>query len=303
MKVALATQSDSYAFLSDEDFLRELKSRDVYSMRNCFYLLDRLENHGYNEVTDTSSYSIEHILPQNENLPKAWRDMLGPEWRSIHSTWVHRLGNLTLTGYNSTYSDRPFEEKKSIDGGFAQSPVRLNGWVGQQEKWTASEIEERGNDLAARALTIWSNLDVPESEVRAEWVRLLKQAADAGNVNAVPMTEEARNLFETLRRKIKDLDPSVIEMAKTRSVSYHAPGFFLEVIPRKRKLSLLLPLDFSEVEDTHEIARDATEYSFIMYATYDGGVLMWIENESDVEDAMPIIRQAFRLAPDAPIIL
>lgn len=78
------------------------------------YVLDRLENHGSNEHTDTGGYSIEHVLPQNPKLPPEWREMLGPDWMSIQETWIHRLENLTLTGYNSTYSDRPFEEKKTI---------------------------------------------------------------------------------------------------------------------------------------------------------------------------------------------
>lgn len=56
--------------------------------------------------------SIEHILPQNKNLPKAWRDMLGEDWEYIQSKYLHTLGNLTLTAYNSEYSDRPFDEKK-----------------------------------------------------------------------------------------------------------------------------------------------------------------------------------------------
>ena len=45
--------------------------------------------------------------------------MLGENWKEAQSVWLHRLGNLTLTGYNSTYSDRPFDEKKTIPGGFA----------------------------------------------------------------------------------------------------------------------------------------------------------------------------------------
>jgi len=55
-------------------------------------------------------------MPQNENLAPSWREMLGNDWREVQREWLHRLGNLTLTGYNSTYSDRPFGEKKKIKG-------------------------------------------------------------------------------------------------------------------------------------------------------------------------------------------
>ena len=60
------------------------------------------------------------------------REMLGSNWADCHETYLHRLGNLTLTAYNSTYSNRPFEEKKSVEGGFRQSAVRLNEDVRDQ---------------------------------------------------------------------------------------------------------------------------------------------------------------------------
>src|SRR5437588_7003776 len=109
-------------------------------MRHCYYLLDRLENQS-KELVDTSTFTIEHVLPQNGDLRREWRQMLGPDWKQVQETWVNRLGNLTLTGYNSEYSDRPFLEKKSIQGGFDDSPLRLNKYIREQTVWTVNEIE------------------------------------------------------------------------------------------------------------------------------------------------------------------
>ena len=81
--------------------------------------------------------------------------MLGEDWEKIHQGWLHRLGNLTLTGYNSSYSNLPFEAKKTIPKGFNESPVRLNMYVRNQSEWTVDEMEERGKQLAERALKIW----------------------------------------------------------------------------------------------------------------------------------------------------
>jgi Protein of unknown function (DUF1524) len=81
--------------------------------------------------------------------------MLGPEWKKLQPIWLHRLGNLTLTGYNSTYSDHPFEEKKTTAGGFAESSIRLNKFIREQNQWTPMEIEQRGELLADRSLKIW----------------------------------------------------------------------------------------------------------------------------------------------------
>ena len=101
-------------FPSDEEFHRDLQTRDLYNFRSRSYWLRRFENHGRKERVPVDEYTIEHIMPQNEALPAAWQTELGPEWQRVQETWLHTLGNLTLTGYNSEYSDRPFAEKRDM---------------------------------------------------------------------------------------------------------------------------------------------------------------------------------------------
>ena len=144
LEVGLARQRYAYRFPDDAEFHQALTDRDVYGKRVCFELLGRLENDGSKEPTDTSNYSIEHIMPQNENLSPEWVEMLGADWSDIQRQWLHRLGNLTLTGYNSKYSDRPFAEKKTISGGFEESSVRLNKYIREQAQWTPAEMKARG---------------------------------------------------------------------------------------------------------------------------------------------------------------
>jgi uncharacterized protein with ParB-like and HNH nuclease domain len=105
-------------FPSDEEFKRELASRDLYNFPRRSYWLRRLENHGRKERVPVDEYTIEHIMPQNRDLPPAWRAELGPDWERVHEAKLHTLGNLTLTGYNSEYSDRPFAQKRDMVGGF-----------------------------------------------------------------------------------------------------------------------------------------------------------------------------------------
>lgn len=293
LEVGIARLRDAYRFPTDADFRRELLGRDIYALRVCSYLLDRLENHGSREPSDTTNYTIEHILPQNERLPEAWQRMLGPDWKTVQKTWVHRLGNLTLTGYNSTYSDRAFDEKKTIPGGFEQSSVRLNKFVREQPQWTTDEIEKRGHILADRALQIWPVLQVDPALVEKAKQAELRELARRRDVAKVPMSTPARALFEQLREQIKQIDPAILELAEVKSVSYHGPGFFLEVLPRKQRLSLLLPLDHAEIDDPHGLAQDATEWKFVVNAKHEGGVLLRIKDADQIDHAMPIIRQAF----------
>ncbi len=119
------------------------------------FLLDRLENIGRKEPANVNEYTIEHILPQNPNLSQEWQDMLGSEWREVHDLVVHCIGNLTLTGYNPELSDRPFHEKRDIEGGFSSSPLWLNRGIGQLESWGEDEIRERSDRLYEQALKIW----------------------------------------------------------------------------------------------------------------------------------------------------
>jgi len=109
-------------FPTDDEFKRDMQTSDLYtnSPRRSYWLR-RMENHGRKERVPVDEYTVEHILPQNEDLSAAWQSALGPDWERIRQTWLHTLGNLTLTGYNSEYSDRPFAEKRDMKGGFRES--------------------------------------------------------------------------------------------------------------------------------------------------------------------------------------
>jgi uncharacterized protein with ParB-like and HNH nuclease domain len=128
-----------HRFPDDQEFRRDLQIRDLYNFRSRSYWLRRLENHGRKERVEVEKYTIEHILPQNENLSAQWRDALGSEWKRVQKELLHTLGNLTLTGYNSEYSDRSFVEKRDLEVngepmGFKNSPLKLNAGLGLLEQ-------------------------------------------------------------------------------------------------------------------------------------------------------------------------
>jgi predicted transport protein len=299
LQVGLARQREAYRFPGDEEFRHALEEGNLYGKRVSFDLLDRLENHGSKEPTDTRKYTIEHVMPQNEKLDRSWREMLGDNWREVQQTWLHRLGNLTLTGYNSTYSDRSFDDKKTIKGGFEESSVRLNKFVREQSQWTAAEMEKRGKELAVRSLGVWSSLVVDQALIEAADEEEMRQRARRRSVDKVPMSQKARLLFEVLRLRIREMDNDAIELAEDHSVSYHSPSFFLEVLPRTHRVNLLLAIGFNEIEDEHAIAKDAAQRAFFVNAQYEGGVNIPVWSEDDIEKAMPIVRQAHAMTSSA----
>ena len=111
-------------FPSDEEFRREIQIRNLYKFnKSCSYWLRRLENYKSKEPIAVANYTIEHILPQNPELPVAWREALGPDWAQVQEEWLHRLGNLTLTGYNPELGDRPFPQKREGERRLRQEPA------------------------------------------------------------------------------------------------------------------------------------------------------------------------------------
>lgn len=292
LKVALYRQGTKRRFPTDAEFREALETRDVYDMRHCHYLLDRLEN-ASKERIDTSTFTIEHVMPQNDRLRPEWQAMLGPDWETVRGVWLHRLGNITLTGYNSEYSDRPFSEKKSIEGGFKDSPLRLNKFIREQQTWTAKTMERRGKNLAASALAIWSPVIVEMEAVRKADLEERKEQASRYSVDSLPLGQNARALFDQLRPQVLALGEDIAELCAAVSVTYRVHDFFLEVLQRKRRLLLVLNLDYDECEDPSQRAMDATEYAFIPNATEKGGVIFSFDTSGQLEAAMNVIRQAY----------
>lgn len=292
LKVALYRQGKKRRFPSDAEFREALETRDIYDMRTCFYLLDRLENFSKERI-DTSNFSIEHVMPQNEDLRPEWRAMLGADWQAVQETWLHRLGNLTLTGYNSTYSDRPFTEKKTIAGGFNDSPLRLNKFIREQSTWDATTIEQRGKQLAEKAIAVWRPLVVDPLAVKQRELEEHKALAANYKIENLELDSTAKKLLEALRPQIQAMGNDVVELPNDRSVIYRVFDFFVEIIPRKQRLTLLLNLDLADCEDQSGNARDATEFAFIIGATEAGGVLYNLDSEGDIPAAINMVRQAY----------
>ena len=161
-------------FPTDDEFSEALRTSDLYNFRRSPYFFKSLENFGRKEKVSPSEYTIEHIMPQNENLSTQWREALGNNWQEIQQRYLHTLGNLTLTGYNPEYSDKPFAEKRDMKGGFKVSPLFLNQGLGQLDSWNSNEIERRAQRLASHALKIWKKLELADDAVARYRARFIE---------------------------------------------------------------------------------------------------------------------------------
>jgi uncharacterized protein with ParB-like and HNH nuclease domain/predicted transport protein len=294
LKVALARFSKNSRFPQDTEFYQALLNRDLYESRICRYVLDRLQNNSKENV-DTTSFTIEHVMPQNPDLHKDWQLMLGDNWQEIQQTWLHRLGNLTLTAYNSEYQDFPFEKKKTISGGFNESPLRLlNKDIQDKAQWSEVEMQTRAERLAKDALKIWPKLEVSDNTV-AEYVLAEKKQKGAENSleDVLYIKENTMNLFIELREKVNYLGQDISLIIGKKNMTFYTLEGFIQALPRKNYLALILAIDFDELSpDLKELCRDTSDWSFITYGTLKG-VYCEIKKSEDIDTLFPLFRRAY----------
>ncbi|WP_333220965.1 MULTISPECIES: HNH endonuclease family protein [unclassified Microcoleus] len=139
---------------SDEEFRKGILNTPVYASKGSNdrvkLILESLTDSLSKEQLNKQNLSIEHIMPQTLN--SHWKSMLGANSAEVHKQFLHTLGNLTLTGYNTEIGNKPFDEKKSL---YLESNVSLNKYFQQITIWNAQAIKERAQKLADIAIQVW----------------------------------------------------------------------------------------------------------------------------------------------------
>lgn len=160
LKYVLLSKEGSGRYPRDKEFIEEFERRDFYRIGSYrFYLYDRLENGNSLERVDVvkgmrdDRYTVEHVMPQT--LSPSWREDLGPDYVEVHKRWINSLANLTLTAYNSQYSNKRFADKRDVEGGFKDTGFRISKYIAQCDKWTEDELKARNDRLKTRFLELW----------------------------------------------------------------------------------------------------------------------------------------------------
>jgi len=252
-------------FPTDEEFHRDIQTHDLYNFNRRTYWLYHLENYNRKErVVDV--LTIEHILPQNPNLSPEWREALGADWERIQETWLHTLGNLTLTAYNSEFSDHPFAYKRDMpntpEKGLKQSPLKLNQGLAELDAWTEDTIKARAGKLAMLAVSVWTAPTLPADVL--ESYRPRADVAVEYTIDDHPYLSKGsemygdgvRELFEAFRKAVLALDPCVTEEFLKRYVAYKAETNFVDVIPQAKRLHIVLNMNFADVIDPKGLCKD-----------------------------------------------
>jgi uncharacterized protein with ParB-like and HNH nuclease domain len=153
LKMTLHGYSGNQIWPEDEQFRESIIYKSIYSSNRADrvkLILESLEEALTKENVDPKKLTIEHILPQK--LSEEWCIALGEKTKEKHEKWVHTLGNLTLTAYNSELNNKPFLEKLKY---LSESNISLNKYFHNLDKWNVEAIEDRGVQLAEIAVKVW----------------------------------------------------------------------------------------------------------------------------------------------------
>lgn len=290
--VAAMFEKDTYKrFPTNEEVQEKLLNQNMYSKRKILkHVLIAIENTEGKEFVSTENSSIEHIMPQN--LTKDWESELGSNYEEIHGIYLHTLGNLTLTPYNSELGDKSFFDKKTCDNGFCKSKLTLNEGLCELDRWTDKEIIDRTKQLSKKIINIWK-YPVKTSRV----FDILNHINETGDIEEYTLIdfEELNNrtitrqLFDTLNILILKLDSTVDQVINKQYITYKKNKNFVEIIPLKTGLRLLLDIPLTELTDTRDSCEDVSNKG--RWGT--GLTRVYLKDEQEVNYIMDLIKQSY----------
>ncbi|GAA7237230.1 DUF262 and DUF1524 domain-containing protein [Helicobacter pylori] len=281
----LSLEKTTGKFPKDSEFRDSFITIDFYKLQKIKYFLERLEKFDTEEPVDTQKCNTEHIMPQT--LTPKWQRDLGENFEAIHEKYLNTIGNLTLTGYNEKYSNNSFQEKRDMENGFKQSPLRLNQSLKDLESFGEKEIEKRANDLADFALKIWTYPKL-DAETLEKYKQKGKREKKVYDLSSYKFGSHSRELFDILSKEIKALDERITEKFNQEYISYMFDKNFVDIVVQTKDLKLYLNMPFNELQDEKNLARDMTNKGHLG----NGDIEIKLETKENIPYCLGLIRQA-----------
>ncbi|WRG54953.1 DUF262 and DUF1524 domain-containing protein [Helicobacter pylori] len=283
----LSLEKTTGKFPKDSEFKDSFITKELYDpkkIKKIRYFLERLEKFDTKEPVDTQKCDTEHIMPQT--LTPEWQKDLGENFEAIHEKYLHTIGNLTLTGYNAEYSNNSFREKRDMEKGFKQSPLRLNQSLRDLEVFGEEQIEKRANDLADWALKIWT---YPKLDAETLEKYKPKKEKKAYDLSSYKFGSHSRELFDILSKEIKALDERITESFMKAYIAYKFKTNFVDIVVQTKDLKLYLNMKFHELQDEKNLAKDRTNKK---NHNGNGDVEVKLETKEDIPYCLGLIKQA-----------
>ncbi len=283
LKAHFGSLTEKQRFPNNDEFKDCFITIDFYHFKKNRYFFERLENFERKERVYTNEYTTEHIMPQK--LTEEWERDLGENFQAIHDKYLHTIGNLTLTGYNQEYSNNSFQEKRDMEKGFKDSPLRLNQGLRDLESFGEEEIKKRANDLADLALKIWT---YPKLDAETLEKYKPKKEKKVYDLNSYKFGSRSRELFDILSKGIKALDEEIVENFNQDYISYKFGKNFVDIVVQNKDLKLYLNMKFNELQDEKNLARDMTNKGHLG----NGDIEVKLETKENIPHCLGLIKQA-----------
>ncbi|GAA8256770.1 DUF262 and DUF1524 domain-containing protein [Helicobacter pylori] len=277
--------TEKQRFPNNDEFKKLFITIDFYNFKRKKYFFERLESFERNERVYTHEYTIEHIMPQT--LTEEWERDLGENFQAIHEKYLHTIGNLTLTGYNEKYSNKSFQEKRDMEKGFKQSPLKLNQSLKDSESFGEKEIEKRANDLADWALKIWTYPKLDAETLEKYKPKKDKKEKKVYDLSSYKFGSHSRELFDILSKEIKTLDERITEKFNQEYISYMFDKNFVDIVVQTKDLKLYLNMPFNELQDEKNLARDMTNKGHLG----NGDIEVKLETKENIPYCLGLIKQ------------
>lgn len=282
LKAHFGYLTEKQRFPNNDEFKKLFITIDFYHFKKNEYFFERLENFDRKERVYTHEYTIEHIMPQT--LTEEWERDLGENFQEIHNKYLHTIGNLTLTGYNPEYSNKSFQEKRDMEKGFKDSPLRLNQDL-REESFGEEEIKKRANDLADLALKIWTYPNLNAETLEKYKPKKEKKVYD---LNSYKFGSHSRELFDILSKEIKALNERIVENFNQDYISYKFGKNFVDIVVQTKDLKLYLNMKFNELQDEKNLAGDMTNKGHLG----NGDIEVKLETKENILYCLGLIKQA-----------
>lgn len=287
IKVHFGYLTEKQRFPNNDEFKEHFITIDFYRFKKKKYFFERLEKFDTEEPVDTQKCTIEHIMPQT--LTEEWKRDLGENFQAIHDKYLHTIGNLTLTGYNSEYSNKPFKEKRDMEKGFKQSPLRLNQSLKDLEPFGEEKIKKRANDLADWALKIWTYPKL-DAETLEEYKP--KKENKVYDLSSYKFGSHSRELFDILSKEIKAFDERITEKFNQQYIAYKFCKInFVDIVVQEKGLKLYLKMELNELQDEIKEKLKIRDVSNIGRPCV-GNMEVELETKENIPYCLGLIKQA-----------
>ncbi|EJB24650.1 hypothetical protein HPCPY6311_0542 [Helicobacter pylori CPY6311] len=278
--------TEKQRFPNNDEFKDCFITINFYKFKKKEYFFERLENFDTKEPVNTQKCTIEHIMPQTLTAEE-WKKDLGENFQEIHNKYLHTIGNLTLTGYNQEYSNNSFQQKRDMEKGFKDSPLRLNQSLRDLKSFGEEEIKKRANDLAHLALKIWTYPKL-DAETLEKYKPKKDKEKKVYDLSSYKFSPHSRELFDTLSKGIKALDERITENFNQDYISYKFKTNFVDIVVQTKDLKLYLNVKFNELQDEKNLARDMTNKGHLG----NGNIEVKLETKENIPYCLGLIKQA-----------